>query len=206
MVETYCSAMISAPLLGPMMAVTLAICLSYLHLEPFRHREKVRAYARDRHDLLKSVMEGREQSTSWRRICELAETASPTFGEPEHNSPRRISEKFYSWVFMRPNDTRVATAGAFLSPAFLIYWTGYLTGHMGAMGSCSFMAGFLSFTYYLLVAGIIFIIVAASSGPRIVQEVRRQIDRYEDEITALAGPELQEKARRATVDTSRSAG
>ena len=194
----------SAPSLGPMMAVTLAICLSYIHLEPFRHRTTVREYARECHRSLAHNMGGRRgNSTNWNKICRLAEEsyendiASAQVVEAQQNFPRSWPEKVYSHVFMKARDRFVATVGAFLSPVLLIYWTGYLLEYFGAIWSCHVMEILLLLTYCLLTTVIILIILAASLGPRIVDGVKRQIDGYEYEIRALAGPELQEKAQKS---------
>lgn len=201
------SVMQSAPFLGPMMAVTLAICLSYIHLERFRHRDIVRKFARNHYESLASGMiGGRESSTYWRRICTLAEeedqneNANASVSEAQHNFPRSFSEKIYSYVFLKARDALFATVFAFIALALFIYWTGYLLGYLGEIWSCCFMEGFLFFTYVLLTTVIVLIILAASLGTKIVDRVKVQIYGYQHEINTLTkGPEMQEKARQSAL-------
>lgn len=188
----------SAPFLGPMMAVSLAISLSYIHLDKFRHRVIVRDYARNCHDELEPDMGGREDSPSWRRICKLAEYAAPAKDpKRKRNSLTSTSEKIYSVVFKYAIDAKIATGAAFLCPAFLIYWTGHLMGYFGPILNCPGMECLLFATYTLLVVVIVCMILAASVGPVIVIRVKRRIDDYKHEIDTLikrTADEFQQKA------------
>lgn len=189
------------------MAVTLAICLSYIHLDRFRHKAIIRKYAQSCYSSLRSEMVGRrEGSAYWKRICILAEeeyeNVNASINGAQHNLPRSFWERFYSHIFMKARDTFVATIGAFVSPALLIYWTGYLMGYFGEICSCSAMEDFLLSTYILLSSVIVLMILAAYLGPKAVGKVKGQIDSCKHEIETLTdrtGQELQEKAKQSTL-------
>ena len=193
--------MLSAPLLGPMMAVTLAMCLSYIHLERFRHRVTVRKYAQERYRFHKSDMDGgREDTDYWKIICTLAEENSKV----RKAFPTGFSGRIYSHFFMRARDTLVATIGAFVSLTLLLYWTGYLLGYWCALWSCSFMELLLAISYYSLAAMILFIISIAVFGPSVVAGVQKQIQECSGQISKFVGRELQGKAQSAFISTPAS--
>lgn len=192
----------SAPFLGPMMAVTLAICLSYIHLDRFRHTGIVREHARRCLQPLASAMDGRKAgSVHWKRICKLAGEEDdseypgwPT-AEAQHNSPRIWAEMAHSWIFRRAVDAKFATGSAWLSLLCLIYWTGYRMGYLDPIGPCSFMDGLLLATYILLATVIVSVILAAHLGPKMVDRLKALIDDDEREIKVFVGQELQRQAK-----------
>lgn len=179
-----------------MMAVTLAMCLSYIHLERFRHRATVREYAEGHYHSHKSDMDGeREDTEYWKKICTLAEKNSTV----QKAFPTGFSGIIYSHFFMKARDTLVATIGAFVSLILLLYWTGYLLGYWCALWSCSFMELLLFISYHSLGAMILFIICIAVFGRSIVAGVQKQIHECSNQISKFVGQKLQEKAQQSTL-------
>ena len=191
-----CGLFESARAMGPMMAVSLTVCLSYIHLERFRHRTAVRSHAKKCHDLHQLQIGNLRSLYNWKFIANVANEPSSN-NEKEKGEPMSWAIFVYFNFFNKELDRKLIYIGAMISFFALLSWTGCLTNRF----SCDFLSDLdLALTYWTLFSFILLPSIFADLGHRVVDRMKESIDFHEKEIEKqIKAVGIQKKAQQVNL-------